>query len=79
MWLPPISILVGLLTFRVDHIGYTGSLGLWARYGSPGIHMSVNRVKFRSYRLQPHNVGGYQKHGALLLHDLSIPLVVGAL
>jgi len=25
MWLPPISILVGLLTFRVDHIGYTGS------------------------------------------------------
>jgi len=25
MGLPPISILVGLLTFRVDHIGYTGS------------------------------------------------------
>jgi len=27
MGLPPISILVGLLTFRVDHIGYTGSKG----------------------------------------------------
>jgi len=76
MWLPPISILVGLLTFRVDHIGYTGSTTAMLFAATP-VHTQFSATTTGSLHASGANVALTLSNGTLYATNL-LPATISA-